>query len=420
MPSASASVILKLYMGLTRAFPGLLERVARNRHRDQGAPLERFQERLGQPTAARPEGVVIWLHAPSVGELNSALALAKALRDATGATLLLTTTTMTAAEVAQARGPVGSLHQFQPIDTPAAVAGFLDHWHPDLALFIEGDLWPRMIATLRDRSIPMALINARASKSRERAPGLARAMLEPMAVITAQSDRTAQGLRDLGLTQVQSLGDLKAAALPPETSPAQLEAYSRAIAHRPVWAAVSTHADDDEAVFDAHRKALETMPDLLLVLMPRHAERGAALETRAKEAGFTVARRARGAPCNPDHQIYLADTMGETGAVYALISPVFLGGSFGPEGGHNPYEPAKLGAFVLHGPKVRNFADAYRLVNDAQGAQQVADAAELTREVLHRVRQEDSETRRSALAAQMAVKEDSVMRSLEVLLPLMP
>ena len=381
-PRAGLTPLLRAYLTLSRAAPGLLGRMARRGHLAQGADPLRLPERFGTPGLPRPGGRLIWINAASVGEVASSLDLARDLEAATGARLLFTTTTTTGAETLARRLPQ-AIHQFQPVDTPQAVAGFLDHWQPDLALFMENDLWPRLMIETDRRGIPIAVINARASKTRARAPRAVCSLLGRAALISTQDAATAAQMRGLGLdpARIIDTGDLKAAASPLPADPDHLHQLDAAIGARPVWVAASTHPGDEALVIAAHRAALADHPDLLLILIPRHPARGAEVADLLAEAGLRAARRSTGALPDDGTQVYLADTLGETGMFYRLAPLVFLGGSFHGEGGHNPYEPAMLGAGLLHGPKVANFERAYLGLAQAGAARVVLDADELGADV---------------------------------------
>lgn len=420
VPKPGLTALLRAYLGVTALAPGLLTRLARKGHAAQGAAPERLAERVGHASAARPEGPLVWFHAASVGEVASSLDLARDLERATGARLLFTTTTATGAETLARRLPQ-AIHQFQPVDTPASVGAFLDHWRPDLACLMENDLWPRLMIETDRRAIPIAVINARASRSRTRAPRAIGALLSRAALISTQDAATAAQMRGLGLDQAQIMdtGDLKAAASPLPADPAALEALRQAIGTRPVWAAASTHPGDEGAVIAAHRAALREHPDLLLILIPRHPARGAELDQRLGQAGFGIARRSAGAVPEADTQIYLADTLGEMGLFYRLTPLVFLGGSFGPEGGHNPYEPAMLGAAVLHGPGIANFRQAYAGLAQSGVALRVLDGADLGRQVSRLTASPQLAKMRDTAASLLDAGADARRTLLERLVPLL-
>ena len=349
---------LRLWLILTRVFAFGLRFGAKRFHRAQGLPDARFAERLGQPSLPRGDGRLIWLHAASLGEASQTTELVKALREQHGAQVLVTTMTGSGARFV-AKSLPSVLHQCLPLDTPAAVRGFLDHWTPDLAVFVEADLWPRLVFESAARDIPLALINARPSKSRSRAPKTFAHLLSHFDAITCKSDEVRAGLAGLGLAaeKLHMFGDLRAAqsALPVDAD--TLDMLRAAVGGRPVWIAASTHADDEQAVIAAHQAVRKTLPDALLVWAPRHPTRADAITQAAQ--GMVLHRRSLAQDITPQTAIYLADTFGELGTLFSLGSVVFLGGSFGDEGGHNPHEPARFGCFVLTGPHVDNHQDAF-------------------------------------------------------------
>lgn len=420
-PRPGLTAVLSLYLAATGLAPALLNRLARKGHVAQGAEPARLAERFGQPSAPRPDGTLVWINAASVGEVASALDLARDLEAASGARLLFTTTTTTGAETLARRLPQAT-HQFQPVDTPAAVQAFLDHWRPDLACFMENDLWPRLMIETDRRAIPMAVINARASKTRRRAPRAMTCLLGRAALISTQDAATATQMRQLGLdpARIVDTGDLKAAATPLPADPMALAALQEAVGARPVWVAASTHPGDEEAVIAAHQVALQDHPDLLLILIPRHPARGAEIAALVTQAGLQMAQRSTGGMPDAGTQVYLADTLGETGIFYRISPLVFLGGSFGGEGGHNPYEPAMLGAGLLHGPKVANFKLAYAGLTREGAARMVTDAEDLGADVSRLTQSILLEEMREAARRVSHSREDSRRHLLARLLPLLP
>lgn len=412
------TALLRLYLGATALLAGPLSGLARRRHRRIGADPGRFAERQGRATLPRPAGRLIWVHAASMGEVSAVADLAQRLAQDRGANVLVTTLTETGAATVARRLP-GALQQFLPLDTPGPVARFLDHWRPDLGVIVESDLWPRLILRAAAQ-MPLALVNARPSRSRARMPKTSAALLSRFGVITAQGPDVAQSLRALGLRDglVHATGDLKAAAAPPPADPLDLASLRQSIGLRPCWAAVSTHAGDEVAVLSAHSAARHRMPDLLLILAPRHPDRAEAISAAAQRLGLTVARRSQGGAPNPQTAILLADTLGETGLWFRLSPVVFLGGSFGPEGGHNPYEPAALGCAILSGPHTAHFAAAYNGLQSAGGALACVDAVALAAAVI-RLGPDPSEAGARAKAFH-ATQIGALDRTLPLLVGLLP
>ncbi len=361
-------------------------RKVRKRLLDQGVMPKRAAERLGHATLPRPAGHLIWCHAASVGESVSLLALiGQLLADDPTLHVLVTSGTASSAQILAGRLPDRAFHQFAPLDAGGPLTRFLSVWQPDLAIFVESEIWPQMIVATDAAGIPLALLNARLSKASlrnwGRFAGTARSLLQRFSLIRTQGEQTAQALVALGANPASTCagGDLKAAAQPLPFDSIQLSIFVDGLHERPVWAAVSTHPGEDELILWAHKAARDQIPDLALILVPRHAERGTVVEKLCKEAGLAIARRSNGQVLGSDTAVYLADTLGETGLWFALAPLVFLGGSLVPVGGHNPYEPGLSAAAILHGPHVANAAAAYAGFDACGGAVLVPDAASLAR-----------------------------------------
>jgi 3-deoxy-D-manno-octulosonic-acid transferase len=338
----------------------------------------RIGERYGIEGVPRPNGRLLWLHAASVGEALSVLPVLEALP--AEIFTLFTTGTVTSARLLQQRLPDAGLegrvaHRFVPLDVPAWVARFLDHWRPDLASFVESEIWPNILAACRARDIPTVLLNARMSvRSAARwchVPAFAAELIGGFAWIAAQSDGDARRLVSLGGRNVEALGNLKFAAADLPSDEAELARLRGVLGGRSRWLAASTHPGDEEAAAEVHRRLAGAHPDLLTAIVPRHPERGAAIAACLDGAP----RRALGQ--DPGDGIWIADTLGEVGLLYRLFPIVFMGKSFGSGGGQNPLEPARLGCAVATGPATANFADAVAALRAAGGLAEVADPAAL-------------------------------------------
>jgi 3-deoxy-D-manno-octulosonic-acid transferase len=346
----------------------------------------RSRERQGIPGHSRPSGPLLWIHAASVGEANAVLPLIEwLLRTRPVIEILVTTGTVASARLLERRLPVRARHQFAPLDLPRWTTRFLDHWRPDLAIWVESELWPNLILAAQARGIPMVLVNGRLSLRSYRrwrlCPGLIRPVLGAFAHCLAQDEVQAERLRRLGAPRVEGIGDLKAASMALPIDRAELDRLRRQIGGRPVWLAASTHAGEEEIAAAAHRRLVPDHRGLLTIIAPRHPIRGA--DIAAMLAGFAmrVARRSAGQPIAADTDVYLADTMGELGLFYSLAGIAFVGGSLTRKGGHNPFEPARLGCAVLHGPDIRNCAGMAAALAAAGADEIVTDEAELARAV---------------------------------------
>jgi len=367
----------------------------------------RMAERMGHPSLARPVGPLVWLHGASVGEGIALLPLVERLV-ARGLNVLVTSGTVTSATILADRLPAGALHQYLPLDIPAFLARFLDHWRPDLALVAESEIWPNMLRMVHERGVPLMLVNARLSPRSfarwSKAPRVIGALLSRISLCLAQTQDDALRLQQLGAPFVEVSGNLKYDVPAPPYAQSALAQMTGAVGARPVWFAASTHAGEEEIILRVHQRLRESFPDLLTILAPRHARRGPQIAQTAAGLGLPVALRSLGDRITPQTQFYIADTMGEMGLFYRLTSIVLVGKSLGAaRGGQNPIEPAKLGATVLHGPHVGNFAQVYQDLAAAQGAVEVADEAALEA-ALRLYFSDPALLRRSGRATQEAVE----------------
>ncbi|HEY1934920.1 MAG TPA: 3-deoxy-D-manno-octulosonic acid transferase [Acetobacteraceae bacterium] len=337
----------------------------------------RLPERRGIDPTPRPPGKLLWLHAASVGETTSILPVLDRLRRQELTVLFTTGTATSAALLEQRLGPQEHvLHRFVPLDVPAWVARFLDHWRPDAAAFLESELWPNLLRAARARGVPLMLCNARLSSRSfdrwRRMPGFAQELLGSFARIQPRSAEDADRLSRLCAVPLEPAGDLKFAAAPLPVDAAALAGLHQALAGRPAWLAASTHPGEDELAFAVHRALVPRHPGLLTIVAPRHPERGAAIAAAATPLAAT--RRALGeAP--PAEGIWVADTLGEMGLWYRLAPLVFVGRSLVPPGGgQNPLEPARLGCAIATGPLTANFAEHVGVLRQADALEVVRDA----------------------------------------------
>jgi 3-deoxy-D-manno-octulosonic-acid transferase len=341
----------------------------------------RLGERYGQASQPRPPGPLIWLHGASVGEMLAVIPLIERLR-AKNFAVLMTSGTVTSAALAEQRLPAGAVHQFVPLDAPQFVARFLDHWRPDLALFVESDLWPNLILTCAERDIPMILVNGRLSERSFRRwrlfPHLVAALLARFDLCLAQSRGDARRYGALGAPRISNIGNLKLDVPPPPADAPTLSKLAGIVLTRAVIAAASTHPGEEDEIIAAHRELRGKHPTLLTIIAPRHPERGPAIADAAKTAGLSVALRSLGDLPKPEVDVFVADTLGELGLIYRLAPIVFMGGSLASRGGQNPIEAIRLGAAIVHGPHIWNFAEIYQSLDAAHGARLVADQDALT------------------------------------------
>ena len=343
----------------------------------------RFNERLGRPALARPDGPLIWLHGASVGEAMSLLTLIARLKTAVpAANILVTTGTVTSARMLADRLPKGAVHQYVPVDRMAYVRRFLDHWRPDLTLWAESEFWPNLISETAVRGNPLVLVNGRISprsfKGWSRAPKFIAGLLGGFALCLGQTEGDAERLRALGAAGARSVGNLKFAADPLPADAERLADMRAATAGRPLWLAASTWAGEEDIAWRVHQDHAAAHPGLLTIIVPRHPNRGPEIAAQLAAQGAKVKRRGAGDMPDARTEVYIADTMGELGLFFTLAPVVFMGKSLSAEGGQNLLEPARLGCAVLHGPRMINFADMGARMAAAGASLPVADGAGLS------------------------------------------
>ena len=426
IPPPKAGLALKTYRTLTRALAPIAPTVLKHRSRRGKEDLARQPERLGVADRPRPAGPLAWLHAASVGELNAVLPLIDRLTTARpDLNCLVTTGTVTSANVAAARLPRHALHQYAPIDTPQAAERFLSHWQPDLAIFTESEIWPNLVLATAQRGIPMTLVNARMSersgrrwKKRRR---VAAQLFGHFQLVLAQNKRLARQFSLFGAPRSIAAGNLKVDAPAPPVDAKELARLRQLIGARPVFVAASTHDGEERIVAEAHRKIAQRLPGVLTIIAPRHPERGTQLVTELSAPDMLIAQRSAGTDPDRTTSIYLADTIGELGLFYSLGHAVLLGGSLVAHGGQNPVEAIRLGCAVISGPSRHNFRDIYGALDAAGAVGNVNNADEIADAVSRLIA--DSTAREAAhRSGERALSEigGALDKTVAALLPLLP
>jgi 3-deoxy-D-manno-octulosonic-acid transferase len=376
-------VIRTLPLALYGAATGLMEPLApavlRGRARRGKEDPDRLAERLGRASRERTSGPLAWLHGVSVGEATSLLPLVSALRAARpDLALLVTSGTTTAAALMARRLPAEVVHQYAPVDTPGAVRRFLDHWRPDLAILVESELWPNLLLAARDRGVRLALLSARMTEASaqgwSRWPASARALLSAFDLVLPQDAATSARLERLGARPGPQL-NLKLVGDPLPADPDELARLREAAAGRRIVLAASTHPGEEALVCAAFRQAVPDPSEAVLVIAPRHPDRGEALARELDASRRSAGESMRG-------PIHIADTLGELGLFFRLADVVVMGGAFAPGiGGHNPLEPARIGRPILTGPHAFNAADVYAELLAQAAAIEAVEAADLARHI---------------------------------------
>ena len=309
---------------------------------------KRLKERFGVSTILRPKSEIIWLHAVSVGETNSAFILIdELLKKFSQSTILFTSTTLTSADIIAKKLPQFGerlVHQFLPIDSYFCVKSFFTFWQPKIVIFIESEIWPNLISVAAENEIPTFLVNARMSEKSAQKWQYAKffgfKIFDYFDAIFAQSLESQKRLQNLTKNEVSFFGNLKSQAQNLSVNEKNLEKLKLQIGERKFWLAASTHKGEEEIIIQAHRELKKDFSDLLTIIVPRHPNRAEEIIDLFGDIKF--AQKSKNQNIENSVEIYLADSLGELGDFYSLAQFAFLGGSLLPIGGHNPFEAIKL------------------------------------------------------------------------------
>lgn len=377
-------VLLYSYVALTWVmlpFMWLLFRLRAAKGREDAT---RLNERKGLASRPRPAGKLIWFHAASVGEVNSVLPLIETFlnKNTSDVSVLLTSGTLTSAQIVSGKQIERLIHQYVPVDQPLYAERFLKHWHPDMAVFVESELWPNLLRKTAKRSIPIILVNARMSgpsfSNWSKAPDTIKEIMSLFTAILAQDELSKERIAKLGGVNIYAPGNLKLDAPPLAVNQSKLDQAEQWFAGRRRWLAASTHNGEETQIAQTHLALAEDMPDLLTVIVPRHPQRGDSIRKDLETFGLKVCQRSKNEVPEQDCNIYLADTLGELGLFYRICGTAFIGGSIIPHGGQNPIEAALIGCAIITGPYTDNFTSVYDHFIENEGVFKIRDQIELT------------------------------------------
>ena len=392
--------------------------------RRQPGYRSRIGERFGWYSVPGSSQKVIWVHAVSVGECEAAFPLVKQLLadPSLDRRLLVTCTTPTGS--ARIRDVLGDTvdHVYLPYDLPLAIRGFLRAFRPSLGLIMETEIWPNLFHECHEQHIPLAIINGRLSEKSMRGYAYVRALIRESLChlnwIAAQTTDDAKRYIRLGADpdRVKITGNIKFDVQPEAGLPELMQGIRfELFGHCPVWIAGSTHPGEEDIILEAQALVQQSLPEALLILAPRHPERGPDIRHLCESRGFGVQSRSDQLVASQETSVFLLDTLGELRRFYAAVDVAFIGGSLIPHGGQNVLEAAMAGIPVLFGPHVGNFRVICASLLETRAAVQVNNADELARWVTRFLTQPDEaraygqqgrayvESNRGALARVMAL-----------------
>ncbi|WHZ25172.1 MAG: 3-deoxy-D-manno-octulosonic acid transferase [Nitrospira sp.] len=399
-------------------------------------------QRLGLTAETSPAGpgrdsaFVMWIHAVSLGEVVAVAPLVRDLhRRYPEARLVVSTVTETGREAVEQRLEGVAEHRYAPLDFLWVVNRVIDRLRPRIYIFVETELWPNLLRSLRRRNIPSILVNGRLSTrsfERQRLPVVRdfyRTMLNMIGCCLMQSERDVQRMVELGAepSLVRCTGNIKFDQPVPQTSAggASLSKTSLGLTENErLLVAGSTHPGEEEAIVAAYQTLSQEFPDLLLILAPRHIERAGQVEQMVRARGLAVFRRSTGGKepmAGTGPRVLILDTRGELALLYREAVAAFVGGTLVPVGGHNLLEPAVWGKPVLFGPHTDHCAEVAALLSDAKGGQVVQDEQDLA-QVLRSLLRDPVAIRRMGEAAQQVVADNqgALRRTADIIATFLP
>ena len=406
------------------AIPFILLRLGL-RSRKAKAYGKRWRERFAYIDVPAESQGGLWVHAVSVGEVLAAVPLVKAIRQHyPDLPIVMTTMTPTGSARVKANFADNIFHAYVPYDLPPVIKRFLNKLKPRAVMILETELWPNILHQCQQRHIPVMMANARLSEKSftgyVKFPKLTQAMLHAITILAVHAQADADRFIKLGIepNKVSVTGSIKFEIKVPASILEQAQVLRNSLGqNRPIWIAASTHQGEDEQILAAHKRVLQTLPDVLLILVPRHPERFTSICQLAIKEGFNTIRRSTSNVCTKDVQVFVGDTMGELMLFFAASDLAFVGGSLVDTGGHNLLEPASLGLASITGPSYFNFLDVTKMLLKSKAVLQINDVSELAQQVL-RLLQDSSvrtemgergrqviEQNRGALAAHLSLLE---------------
>ena len=346
---------------------------------------KRLWERWVTKQIKRPSGKLIWLHAASVGESLSLLPLIeKIIADNPKVNILITSTTKASAEILEKISEPQIIHRMAPYDTFFVSKRFLKYWEPDLAVRVESEIWPRILLELKKNKIPNFLLNARFSKKSilriEKQAESASFLFSLFDRIHVQEKSTKGILNTVGVDskKIKVTGSLKDSRERLLVDEGVIKQFQAKIGEQKTWLAACTHPGEDEVVLKAHKKI-----GGLLIIAPRHIERGNQIASLSLSMGFLTQLRSKEANIRAETDVYVADTLGEMGLWYSLSRAAFIGGSLIDKGGHNPVEAIQFNTFILHGQHIYNSEGKYKQLQEFGCCFQVSGEKDIVQQILH-------------------------------------
>jgi len=343
----------------------------------------RFKEKFSISTKKRHRGKLIWFHGASVGEILSIIPLIKNYeKDKTINQILITSSTLSSSKVFKKFKFKKTVHQFYPIDHFLFISRFLKHWKPNLAIFIDSEIWPNMFKKLEEKKIPLILLNARITKKTflkwKILKNFSQEVFGKITIAYPQNQETKYFLKKLKVKKIKSIGNLKFA----ESDSDMMNKLEIRFKNKKIWIASSTHSNEEIFCAKTHIELKKKIKNLLTILIPRHVHRANEIKSELEALKLNSINHSSNKKNLENIDVYIVDTFGETKKFHKIGCSVFIGGSIVNRGGQNPLEAARFGAKILHGPNIHNFKDVYKSLANLKISKKITTSKELASKII--------------------------------------
>ena len=343
----------------------------------------RFREKFSIPSKKRSKGKLIWFHGASVGEILSIIPLIENYeKDKLINQILITSSTLSSSKVLKKFKFKKTVHQFYPIDHFFFTKRFLEYWKPNLAIFIDSEIWPNMFKKLEEKKISLILLNARITKKTflrwQSLKNVSQKVFKKISIAYPQNLETKYFLKKLKVKKIKTIGNLKFAEQDNEI----MNKLNFRFKSKKIWVASSTHSDEEIFCGKTHIELKKKIKNLLTILIPRHIHRVQEIKSELENLRLNVTNHSSNTKNLKNIDIYIVDTFGETKKFHKVGTSVFIGGSIINRGGQNPLEAARYGARILHGPNVDNFKDVYKSLSNLKISKKITTPRELASSII--------------------------------------
>ena len=348
-----------------------------------------YREKLSKIEISREEGFLIWFHVASVGEAMSILPLIEScMGEKKINKILLTSITLSSGKILKKRFNQNAkvIHQFLPLDISVWTSKFLEHWKPNLSIFIDSEIWPNLISQISEKKIPLLLINARITKKSFKRWKLiisfAKKIFEKFDLCIVSNKESENFLKILGAKNIKNYGNLKFSNIKNDLNKKLDSDFFNKIKNRKIWCAASTHPTEEILCARSHLKIKESYNNILTIIIPRHIDRIEKIRKELSNLNLKIVLYSKLDQIDINTDILLIDTYGEASIFYNISKYVFVGKStiksLIMDSGQNPIEPARLGCKIFHGPNVSNFVEIYEYLKTLGVTKLINSSDELT------------------------------------------